>query len=163
MTVLFVPPLSSQPDKDCMRSWLVVLALLLATTTAVSARKEEPLPELMARAQAAPLKDRPSLYAKIARQRLNDADQLYRSSKPAAARAAVDDVVTYCDKATDAAVTSGSKLKNTEIEIRKMAEKLTDIRRTLDFSEQAPVQAAADHLQNLRTRLLNRMFGKKKK
>jgi hypothetical protein len=146
-----------------MRPWLVAVALLLLTAAAAFARNDQPLPELIARAEAAPLKDRPSLYAKIARQRLNDADRLYHSGKPGEALAAVNDVVTYSDKATDAADRSGHRLKDTEIDIRKMAQKLSDIRRTLDFSDQPPVQAAADHLQDLRTELLNHMFGKKKK
>jgi hypothetical protein len=153
----------SQRDKVRMRFWPAIVALILVTAAAAFAGKEESLPELIARAESAPLKDRPSLYTKIARHRLEDADQLYRSGKPDQARAAVSDVVSYCDKATDAANRSGKKLKNTEIEVRKMADQLTNMKRSLDFSEQAPVQAAVDHLQNLRTVLLNRMFGNKKK
>ncbi|HUK26075.1 MAG TPA: hypothetical protein VLV49_15940 [Terriglobales bacterium] len=145
-----------------MRFCLVLFSLVLLGGAAF-AGKEEPLPDLIARAEAAPLKDRPPLYAKIAKRRVADADELYRSGKPEQARAAVNDAVSYCDKATDAADTSGSKLKNTEIAIREMADKLANMKRTLDFEDQAPVQAAIDHLQGLRTRLLDRMFGKNKK
>jgi hypothetical protein len=43
-----------------------------------------------------------------------------------------------------------------------MAAKLRDIKRSLNFDDQAPVQAAADRLENLRTDLLSHMFGKGK-
>jgi hypothetical protein len=145
-----------------MRFPLVIFALLLLAA-ATFARKQETLPEMIARAEAAPLKDQPDLYVKIAKRRLKDADELYRANKPDEARAAVEDVARYCEKAADAADRSENRLKKTEIEIRKMADKLGDIKRTVDFENQAPIQAAADHLQDLRTKLLNRMFGKKKK
>jgi hypothetical protein len=71
-------------------------------------------------------------------------------------------VATYSEKAHDAAIQSGKKLKNTEIDFRKMSAKLRDIKRTLNFDDQAPVQAAADRLESLRTDLLSHMFGKGK-
>ena len=54
-------------------------------------------------------------------------------------------------------------MKNTEIDLRKMSEKLRDLKRTLDFEDQPPVQAAMDHLEDLRTNLLALMFSKEKK
>ena len=44
-----------------------------------------------------------------------------------------------------------------------MAEKLRNIKRTLAFEDQAPVQGAIDRLEQMRTDLFERMFGKKKK
>ena len=44
-----------------------------------------------------------------------------------------------------------------------MAHRLIDIKRTLAFDNQAPVQEAADTLEKLRTDVLNRMFGKNAK
>ena len=79
------------------------------------------------------------------------------------ARAAVSDVVRYSEKAHDAASHSGKNLKHTEIQLREMAVKLRDIKRSLPFEEQAAVQDAADHLERLRSDLLARMFGKGEK
>jgi hypothetical protein len=87
---------------------------------------------------------------------------LYNAGKVDEARAAVNDAVDYSDKAYDAATSCGKKLKQTEIGVRKMAVRLRDIKRTLVFEDQAPVQAAIDHLEGLRTSLLAQMFGKKK-
>lgn len=146
-----------------MRNWAIVFAVLLAASLAAFAFKEETLQQLISRADAARLEERPPLYAAIAERQLKSADQLYTAGKVEDASAAVNDVVTYCDKATNAATKSGKKLKNTEIAVRKMAAKLRDIRRSLAFEDQGPVKAAVDRLENMRTELLSRMFGGKEK
>ncbi|MGA8490951.1 MAG: hypothetical protein WB711_11035 [Terriglobales bacterium] len=145
-----------------MRLQTTIAALLLASSFLAFAYKSETLQQLIARAGSAPLHDQPSLYVDIAERQLKSADELYTASKVDDARAAVQDVVTYSEKAQAAAIQSGKKLKNTEIALRKMAEKLRDIKRSLNFDDQAPVQAAADRLENLRTDLLTHMFGKGK-
>ena len=70
--------------------------------------------------------------------------------------------MTYSQKATDAAIATGKKLKNTEITLRKMAEKFRDVKRTVAFDDQAPIQQTMDELEKMRTDLLAAMFGKKK-
>jgi hypothetical protein len=130
---------------------------------AAGAIKDEPLDQLVSRAKSASASEQVSLYTRAAEQQLRSADQLYSTGKADAARSAVGDVVTYSDLACDAANRSGSKLKSTEIAVRKMAAKLRDIKRGLAFEDQKPVQDAADHLEGLRTGLLSRMFSKGKK
>ncbi len=133
----------------------VVLAVVLSGLAAT-----ETLQHLIARAEAARPEDRPGLYIEIAERQLKAMNELFSASKDEEAVAAVKDVVTYSEKAHDAAIASRSKLKDTEISLRKMAAKLRDIRRTLGFDEQAPLQAASDRLEALRTDLLSKMFGK---
>jgi hypothetical protein len=89
------------------------------------------------------------------------ADKLYQAGKVDDAAAAVKDVITYADKARDAAVKTGKRLKQTEIIVRKMAAKLRDVKRGLAFDDQGPVQAAVEHLESLRTDLQAHMFGGK--
>ena len=126
------------------------------------ASKPETLQELIARAAAARVEDRPALYVEIAEHQLKSADELYLAGKVDDARAAVQGLVTYSEKAHDAAIQSGKRVKNTEIGFRKMAVKLREIKRSLNFDDQAPVEAAADRLESLRTDLLSRMFSKGK-
>ena len=123
---------------------------------------KETVQQLAARADAARPEDRPGLYIEIAERQLKAADDLFAAAKDEEAVATVKDVVTYSEKAHDAAIVARSKLKNTEIALRKMAAKLRDIKRTLGFEDQAPVQAASDRLEALRTDLLAKMFGKGK-
>jgi len=147
---------------SAMRFQITLIALLLAASFLAFADKQETVPELAARAEATRLEDRPALYIEIAERQLKSADDLYAAGKVDEARAAVNDVVTYSEKAHDAATQCGKKLKNVEIAVRKMAAKLRDIKRSLNFEDQAPVQAAADRLEILRTDLLSHMFGKGK-
>jgi len=141
---------------------LAVLIVLFATCLAAFAYKEETLEQLVARAEAARIEDRSALYIEIAERQLKSAGELYRSGRTDDARQAVNDLVTYSQKAHDASAQTGKRLKNTEIAFRKMAAKLRDIKTTLNFDDQAPVQAAADHLEDLRTDLMSRIWSKGK-
>lgn len=144
-----------------MRRWLTITVMLLAATLC-SVAAEETVQQLATRADAARPDDRPGLYIQIAERQLKAGDQLFVAGSDEDALAAVKDVVRYSEKAHDAAMVSRNRLKGTEIALRKMAARLRDIRRTLSFEDQAPVQAAADRLEALRSDLLARMFGKEK-
>jgi len=141
---------------------ILITAVLLATSLQAFASKQESVQEMITRAEAAKLEDRPALFVEIAWRQLKSADELYTAGKVQDAQTALKDVVSCSEKAHDAAIQSGKRLKNTEIDFRKMAAKLRDIKRSLNFDDQAPVQAAADRLENLRTDLLSHMFGKGK-
>jgi hypothetical protein len=144
-----------------MRHALTIAAVLLFTALNCVAAKET-VQQLAARADAARPEDRPGLYVEIAERQLKAMGELFAAGKDEEAIAAVKDVVTYSEKAHDAAIAAHNKIKNTEIALRKMAAKLRDVKRTLTFDEQAPVEAASDRLEALRTDLLAKMFGKGK-
>jgi hypothetical protein len=135
--------------------------ILFAAVTAAPVRKNESLEQLIARVESARIEDRPALCTEIAQRELDSAGQLYQAGKPEEARVAVENVVKYSDEARDASIRTGKRLKDTEIAMRKMAARLRDIRRNLAFEDQAPVAAAADRLEQMRTELLSHMFGKK--
>lgn len=140
---------------------LILVLLGLASLTAFGLR-EESLDHLIARAEAARPDDRPALYIEIARRRAEAADKLYEAGNPDVAKATLQDVVDFSKKATDAAIATGKKMKNIEITLRKMSEKFRDIKRTVAFDDQAPIQQAIDQLEKMRTDLLSAMFGKKR-
>jgi len=138
-------------------------AFVLATATpAAPAAKDETLDQLIARVESARPEDRPAIYLEIARQEAETADHLYKDGNAEAGNAALPAVVTFSKKATDASIETGKKLKNTEIALRKMAEKFGDIKRTVAFEDQPPIQKTMDELEEMRTDLLSAMFGKKK-
>jgi hypothetical protein len=146
---------------------LLLTALLAALPLSASAfqafaGKDESLDQLMARAESARPEDRPALYLEIARQKADAADKLYNAGNPEAGSADLQDVLSYSKKAADASIDSGKKLKNTEIALRKMAEKFRDVKRTVAFEDQAPIQQTIDQLEQMRTDLLAAMFGKKR-
>jgi hypothetical protein len=140
---------------------LTIGVMVLATVLDCAAAKET-VQQLEVRAEAARLEDRPGLYIEIAEHQLKAVAELFGAGKDEDALAAIKDVMTYSERAHDAAIVSRNRLKGTEIALRKMAAKLRDIKHTLSFDDQAPVQAAADRLEALRTDLLSKMFGKGK-
>jgi hypothetical protein len=142
---------------------LAFTMLLLALASASGAAKDETVAELKSRFESVRPEDRPGLCIQIARQQLRNADKLYRDGNVDQARDAVDDIVTYSEKARDAATQTRKHLKNVEIDVRKMAEKLRDIKRTLVFEDQPPVEQAIRRLEDIRTALLKEMFAKDKK
>lgn len=119
--------------------------------------------ELIQRAEHAKLEDQPRAYADVAELQLHEADKSYAAGNSYGARAAVQDIATYSSKAVDAALRSGKKLKETEIKLRKIEEKLHNIKTTVEYDDQAPIQSVIDQLESLRNQLLEKMFHKKSK
>jgi hypothetical protein len=144
-----------------MRMRVTLFMLVAAISLAAFARTDETLQQMIARADAAPPGDRPALYIHIAREQEDAADKAYQAGNSDAGNAALNDVVTYAGKATDSATSTGKRLKDTEIAVRKMAEKFHDVKHNLPFDDQAPVQEAIDKLEKMRTEMLSAMFGKK--
>jgi HAMP domain-containing protein len=142
---------------------LALYLLLLALGSAYGAAKDATVAELKARLERARAEDRPDLCMQIARRELRNADTLYKDGNVGQAAAAVDDIVTYAEKARDAATQTRKHLKNIEIDVRKIAERLRDIKRTLAFEDQLPVERAVRRLEDIRTALLQEMFAKDKK
>lgn len=148
-----------------IRRTIFGVALVVATAALISwgSHKEASLEELKSRVETAKPDDRAGLCIQIAERQVESADKLYTDGKLDEAQAAMHDVVSYSQKAVDAASHTGHKLKNTEIALRRMTHRLGDMKRTLAFENQAAVQNAADVLEKLRTDVLNRMFGKSSK
>ena len=67
-----------------------------------------PSQQQIARADSAPPSERPALYIHIARQQADAADKLYQAGDAEAGNKALNDVVTYAGKASDAAAARGS-------------------------------------------------------
>jgi len=144
-----------------MRRFALCL-LLLALAAASHAAREENVDALKARVEKASADDLPELCIRIAQQQLRNADKLYTEGHVDEAHAAVDDIATYTEKARDAAIQTNKRLKNVEIDARKMSERLNDIKRTLAFEDQAPVEHVIHRLEDVRTSLLKEMFSTKK-
>ena len=142
----------------CLAFYMLVVALALAYS--YGAAKDETVDELKARFESARPEDRAELAIRIAQYQLRNADKFYSDGQADPARAAVDDIVTYSEKARDAVAQNKKHLKHVEIDVRKMAEKLRDIKRTLAFEDQPPVEHAIRRLEDIRTTLLKEMFAK---
>jgi len=146
-----------------MRRLTISIFLIIFALSLRAAARDESVDELKARFETARPEERPELGIRIAQHQLRNADNLYRNGNVDQANAAVDDIATYSEKARDAATQTKKHLKNVEIDARKMAEKLRDIKRTLAFEDQPPVEQAIRRLEEVRTALLKEMFSKENK
>ncbi|MGH9641058.1 MAG: hypothetical protein ACRD3Q_01405 [Terriglobales bacterium] len=144
-----------------MRRFAFYFFLLALAANCVA--REENVAELKARLEHARTQDRPQICVRIARLQMQAADKLYTEGHADDARAAVEEVATYLEQARDAAIGNKSHLKNVEIDARKISERLRDIKRTLAFEDQAPVDQVIHRIEDVRTSLLNAMFADKKK
>lgn len=146
-----------------MRVLAIFVFLIGFSLVVCTAAKEETVDELKSRFTNARPEDKPSLAIQIARQQLRNADKFYLDGKVEEGRQAVGDIVSYSEKARDAATESRKHLKNVEIDVRKIADRLRDLKRTLAFEDQTPVEQAIGRLEDIRTDLLKEMFTKDNK
>ena len=144
-----------------MHRIVACVVLALVSSVCLSAEKEDTLDQLIARAEKAHPDDQPALYVQVAEHQLKAANDFYTEGKNVDGESAIGDVSTYAGKAHDVVLKHPKKMKQTEISLRKIAERLRDMKRTLSFEDQAPVQKAADQLESLRTDLQKHMFGGK--
>src|SRR5579863_7362583 len=144
-------------------SMAVVLLTLAAAETATAAALPAADPTLDAmkgRLPATSLGDRPHLCVQIAEHQLAEADKLYTAADIDQAQTKLTDVVAYSELARDYSIQSHKYQKQTEIAVRVMARKLTEVMHALAHDDQAPVQAAITRLQRVRDDLLASMFKK---
>ena len=144
-----------------MRIYAICLLVLAVSLAAFAA--DETAAQLATRADSAPLDQQPALYLRAAHLQLKSADAHYDNGKVDDAANDIKLITEYADKAADTSMRSGKKLKDAEIGLRKISARLTDIQHSLSFDDQAPVKACTEHLEELRTKLLARMFSKDKK
>jgi membrane-bound lytic murein transglycosylase len=132
---------------------------LLLLTSVVCAQQP---PDLQAQAEAAQGKKRVELFVEVAEQRLDQASRLFNEGKNEEAHEAVKKSVAASQEASDTARKSRKRLKQTEISVRQMVRRLTDLSNTLEFDDREAIKPSVEKLEEIRRQLLEEMFGKKK-
>ncbi len=113
-----------------------ILIVLLTTSIVSFGRSEETLQQLIARAEAAPPAHQPDLYVEVAERELKSTVESYKANKPEEGRVALEQIVTYADKAHAAAIHNGKRIKHTEIKIRQIATRLRDLKLDVTVDDQ---------------------------
>jgi len=139
-------------------SAVVVLAAALAAHALPVA--DPTVEEMKARVSETSVGGRPHLCVQIAERQLAEADKLYTAADVEQAQTKLTDVVAYSELARDYSIQSHKYQKQTEIAVRVMTRKLTEVMHALAHDDQAPVQAAITRLQRVRDDLLAAMFKK---
>ena len=140
-----------------MRIFAIML-VLLAAATALASDKNESLEQLKARAESAAGKHQIELLTEIAERQSKAADEAYNAGNLEQAHAAIDDVADYGVRAAKEATNTGKRMKQTEIALRKIADHLDTISKSVDVDERPPVKEAIRKLEAARNDLLFRMF-----
>lgn len=140
-----------------------LLIPLLFLLLPVGTPAQQALPDLQAQAEAAQGKKRAELFMEVAEQRLDQASRLFNEGKGDEAHEAVKKSVAASQEAGDAARKSHKRLKQTEISVRLIVRRLTDLSNTLEFDDREAIKPSLEKLEEIRRQLLEEMFGKKKK
>jgi hypothetical protein len=143
-----------------MRSVMPVLACVLLLSLPGRATDQTPA-ELKARADSAQGSERVVLSLEYAHRQLEQANALYTDGDVEKAEAAIQEVVAYSRTATETATTANKRLKQTEIELRKIEHRMRDIGASLNIDDRPPVEKAVQEIEQLRASLLAKMFGEK--
>jgi hypothetical protein len=140
-----------------MRRYGQCATVFLAAVIAAAATQSSD--QLKAKADAAHGADQAKLCLEYARLELEHSNALFTEGDVDKAQAQIQQVVAYSRKGADAASASGRELKQTEIKLRKLAERMHDIAATLAFEDREPVHQAIDQLEQIRSDLMVRMWG----
>jgi len=128
---------------------------------AVATPRDEPsVADLKARIASARPSDRVHLCLKIAQKQIDETDKLYASGDVGTAQTDLNDVVAYSELARDYSIQSHKSQKQTEIAVRSMTRKLTNLLHSLATADQAPIKDAIGRLEKVRDDLLASMFKK---
>lgn len=144
-----------------MRKIVPVAALLFLLNAFAQVNSQSAAAALKARADAAQGGERANLSLEYAHHQLEEANNLYTQGDVEKAEANIQEVLAYCHQSADAASTSGKRLKQTEIELRKLENRMRDIGQSLNIDDRPPVEAAVQELEQVRAGLLAKMWGDK--
>ena len=103
------------------------------------------------------------LCAELAQQLVPIADHQFTEGNVAEAQKTVQEILTYANKARDAAITSRGRMKETEISLRTTQRKLEALKRTLSAEDRPPLDEVEKKLEQFRQDILNEMFAPPKK
>ncbi len=137
--------------------WQIPAVVLLLCCFGFS--KSESLADLKTRADNAHGADQAKLCIEYAHAELENANELYTKGDVDQAQAAVNSVMEYVRKGAESAESSGKRLKQTEIELRKLQKRMKDIGESLNLDDRPPVLKCVDEIEQLRAGLLAAMFG----
>jgi hypothetical protein len=141
-----------------MRTYVLCAAILLMLRTVLLAGTES-ADKLKARADAAHGGEQAKLCLEYARVELENSNALFTDGQVDKGQAAIGEVVDYSRKGADAASASGKQLKETEIRLRKLAERMHDIGQSLAFEDRPLVKQALDDIEQIRSDLMVKMWG----
>jgi hypothetical protein len=143
------------------RTLLGLFILTFGWMLAAAAQQGESVDALKLRIEHASPGDQIKLSLELAEAQLQHLDDLYKAGDDQNALHALEDVESYGVRAANTSADTRKHMKPTEIAVRKLSYRLSEIARNVDLEQRAPVKAAVTKLDKAHDDLLNRMFAKK--
>ena len=135
--------------------------LMLILSGVLACAGQQPAPDLKAKADAAQGSERIGLSLEYAHRELEHANSLYSQGDLEKAETAIAEVMTYAQRAADASTAANKRVKQTEIDLRKLEHRMRDIGQSLNVDDRPPVEKAVQDLEQVRANLLAKMFGER--
>jgi hypothetical protein len=117
--------------------------------------------DLRSRADAATGGEKAKLALDYAEQATKAADKAFKEGKDEDGAAALKDIAQYAKMSSDAVIQSGKRQKETEINLRKIVNRLVEIKNARPYDQQDAVQQVIDAVDTARNSILEAMFKKK--
>lgn len=133
--------------------------ILLAATMSAAVDKKGTIDELKARIKATVKeKDRIELAVEIVERQYEAADKAYAAGSTDEGQKEIADVSEYGVLAATESAHSGDRMKQTEIALRKIEDRLDNLAKSVDLDYRPPVRDALNRIEKARNALLLRMF-----
>lgn len=133
--------------------------LLLLAISAVAAEQVQNVAELKAKADLAQGGKKAKLYCELADAYLDAAAESFKADDPLRGQEAVGEAVRVAQGAAEISISSGKRLKETEIALRRLIRRLEDLKQTLAVDDRPALDEAVTRLEQLRQRLFVYLFG----
>lgn len=135
------------------------LGLIVALAVLVAAACAQPDPK--ARIETATGLEKAKLALAFAEQQTKAADKAFQDGKDAEASADLQDVAKYAPLAADLSRETGKHEKETEIALRKLVNRLSNIKNAVAFEQRPVLQSTMDVVEKAHDALLDDMFKRK--
>jgi hypothetical protein len=132
--------------------------MLLATSMAMAVDKKGTIEELKQRVEKADPKDKVELAVAIVERQFDAADTAYGAGNTDEAEKELADVAQYGELAANEAANTGKRMKQTEIALRKVEDRLDNLAKSVDIEARPPVRETLTRIEKARNALLLRMF-----
>jgi hypothetical protein len=136
------------------------LLIILLLTSILHAGQKPTVEELQRKVELAHGGKKADLLLQLAHGQLEQVDNLYHDGNSEKAFNLLKEAGSNADQATSISLDSGKRLKDTEIQLRKLSQRLQAMRQEASFEDRKPFDICIQNLEQDRSKLLDRMFKK---
>lgn len=137
----------------------LLIGVLLATGCSELCAAQDAPPDLQQKADQANGADCARLNMQAARKSVEDAKRFFESGDMKSAHNAIDLSLRYVGRSVDCSLQAHKREKDTEIDLRRLIERMKEVSHTLDTEERPQLSRSLYELEEQRDRLLHAIFG----